>query len=96
MLAVGAIEEETFSIEICELAGEWNSPEFGAWTAPPLEDGRFVNGTFSSASLVNVDFFSVVNANVVCVIKFAGAEEQGALQGWYHVDCARGLAECVL
>ena len=61
-----------------------------------MEDGSFANSNFSRSSIINVDFFFIIDANLSGVGKLACAEERGAAEQWDHVDEACRVLEGVL
>ena len=61
-----------------------------------MEDSNFANSNFSCLSIIDADFFSIIDADVSGLGKLACAEEQGAAEQWDHVDCACRVPEGVL
>ena len=61
-----------------------------------MEDSGFANGNFSCSSIIDVEFFSIIDADVSGVKKLACAEDRGAADRWDHVDGACRVPEGVL
>ena len=83
-------------VDVFNVAGKWHAPKFVARAPPLLEDRGLADCYFCCSSVVNIYFLAVVDADVPGVGELARAEEQGAVEGWDHVDCACSVPDGVL
>ena len=96
MLAVGAVEEERFGVEIFDLGGEENTPYCRPRAPPPFEYGLLGDNNFSSMPVVNFYLFSLVYRNVARAREFSGAEEGIVYQAGNHFDRTGRVPEFVV
>ena len=73
-MAIGAVQEQRVGVDVADVVGEWNAPESLGRASPPLEDCGLTELYFGRAAVVYVDLVAVIDGDVPCVGKFAGAE----------------------